>query len=256
MNSPLSGAAVLVTRPEGQAGALAELVRQAGGEAVLFPALAIEPLANVALPEGDISRFDLVVFVSPNAARLGLPQIEKAGGLGPTTRIAAIGPATVAGLRKRGLRSVISPKAGYDSEALLAELAATPPARVLIVRGEGGRELLGETLRARGAFVAYLECYRRVRPAGDMRAVMARPASVRVQACLATSSNIVENLVQMAGTAGISWLRGLPLFVSHPRVATTAFSQGIRTVFVSGNGDEALVAGLATWFARTRLPAR
>jgi hypothetical protein len=58
----------------------------------------------------------------------------------------------------------------------------------------------------------------------------------------------------MAGEAGRAWLCGLPFFVSHPRVAATAFSRGVQTVFVAGNGDEALVAGALTWFAQLRLP--
>jgi hypothetical protein len=47
-------------------------------------------------------------------------------------------------------------------------------------------------------------------------------------------------------------LLGTPFFVPHPRVAATAFSRGVERVFVAGNGDEALVAGLITWFARLR----
>jgi hypothetical protein len=42
--------------------------------------------------------------------------------------------------------------------------------------------------------------------------------------------------------------------VSHPRVGGTAFARGVQTVFVAGNGDEALVAGAMTWFARLRTP--
>jgi len=42
------------------------------------------------------------------------------------------------------------------------------------------------------------------------------------------------------------------MFVPHPRVAATAFSFGVHTVFVAGMGDEALASGLETWFARVR----
>jgi len=162
----------------------------------------------------------------------------------------------VAELKKNGVRNIISPKAGFDSEALLGELTAMPHGggRVLIVRGLGGREYLGETLRSRGAAVEYLECYRRVKPERDMRELLSRPGREGIKGCLATSSNIVGNLFEMAGATGRSWLCSLPFFVPHPRVAATAFSRGVQCVFVAGNGDEVLVAGLETWFARLRAP--
>ena len=256
MKPQLAGAGILVTRPAEQSGQLARLIRDAGGEPILFPALEIEALAETAIaPVLDhLLHFDLVVFVSPNAARVAMPQILKSGGLPAHSKVAAVGPGTAAELKKSGVRNIISPQSGFDSEALIGELSALPLGgrRILIVRGRGGREFLGETLRSRGATVEYLECYRRVKPDRDMRELLSRMGRDNVKACLATSSTIVENLFEMAGAAGRSWLCSMPFFVPHPRVAATAFSRGVKCVFVAGNGDEALVAGLETWFARLR----
>ena len=256
MKPQLAGVEVLVTRPAEQSATLARLVREAGGHPVLFPALEIEPLAESALaPVLDrLPQFGLVVFISPNAARVAMPHILKKGGLPARADVAAIGPGTAAELKKSGVRNIISPKAGFDSEALIGELSNMPPGglRALIVRGQGGREMLGETLRSRGAAVEYLECYRRVRPDKDMQELLPLPDRAGVKACLATSSNVVENLFEMAGAAGRGWLRSLPFFVPHPRVAATAFARGVQTVFVAGIGDEALVAAARTWFARLR----
>ena len=124
--------------------------------------------------------------------------------------------------------------------------------RVLIVRGLGGREFLGDALRSRGSAVEYLECYRRVRPDGDMRELLSQRGRDGIKACLATSSSIVANLFEMAGAAERSWLCSMPFFVPHPRVAATACSRGVQCVFVAGSGDEALVTGMQTWFARLR----
>ena len=256
MKLQLAGAEILVTRPAEQSVQLARLIRDAGGEPIMFPALEIEPLAETGLASGlnHLPHFDLMVFVSPNAARAAMPQIQKAGGLPAHTKVAAVGPGTAAELKKTGVRNIILPGQGFDSEALIGELSTMPLGgrRVLIVRGRGGREFLGETLRLRGATVEYLECYRRVKPDRDMRELLSRPGRDGMKACLATSSSIVENLFEMAGAAGRSWLCGMPFFVSHPRVAATAFSRDVQCVFVAGNGDEALVAGLQTWFARLR----
>jgi uroporphyrinogen-III synthase len=256
MKPQLAGAGILVTRPAEQSVQLARLIRDAGGEPILFPALEIEPLAETAIAPvlNHLLHFDLVVFVSPNAARVAMPQILKNGGLPAHAKVAAIGPGTAAELKKSGVRNIISPKAGFDSEALIGELSTMPlgGGRVLIVRGRGGREFLAETLRSRGATVEYLECYRRVKPDRDMRELLSRLGRDGMKACLATSSNIVENLFEIAGATGRSWLCSMPFFVPHPRVAATAFSRGVQCVFVAGNGDEALVAGLETWFARLR----
>ena len=256
MNAKLAGVKILVTRPADQSAGLARLVRDAGGLPILFPALEIEPLAEAAgAPVLDqLPHFDLVVFISPNAVRMAMPHIQKKGGLPARAKVAVIGLGTVAELKKFGVRDIISPLEGFDSEALIGELAAVPLAgsRVLIFRGQGGREVLANALRSRGATVEYLECYRRVKPDRDLRELFSQPGRDEVKACIATSTSIVENLFEMAGEAGRAWLCAVPFFVPHPRVAVAAFYRGVRTVFVAGNGDEALVAAMQTWYARLR----
>jgi uroporphyrinogen-III synthase len=257
MTPQLAGASILVTRPVEQSAGLARLIRDAGGEPIMFPGLEIEPLAGDATAAAAFDRlqnFGLVIFISPNAVRMGMPDILKHGGLPAGAKVAAIGPASAAELKKLGVRNIISPQQGVDSEALLDEFSNMQIAggRVVIVRGQGGREYLGEALRSRGAIVEYLECYRRVRPDRDMRELASRIGRDVIKACVATSSNIVENLFEMAGATGFSWLRSVPFFVPHARVAASAFSRGVQCVFVAGSGDEALVEGVQTWLARLR----
>jgi uroporphyrinogen-III synthase len=255
MRAQLAGETILITRPVEQATRLAQLVRDAGGEAILFPAVEIEVLPETAI-ESFLKRpghFDLIVFVSPNAARVALPRILAHGGIPGQAKVAAVGRGTAAELKKNGVEKIISPQEGFDSEALLGELSDMRLAgsRVLIVRGQGGREFLAETLRARGATVEYFECYRRLKPARDTRELASWLDSDAIDACLATSSNIVENLFEIAGNAGRFRLCAVPFFVPHPRVAAVAFSRGVQCVFVAGSGDEALVTGVQTWFARS-----
>ncbi|MEO8156207.1 MAG: uroporphyrinogen-III synthase [Betaproteobacteria bacterium] len=252
MKARLDGVKILVTRPSGQSAELVRLISAAGGEPVLFPALEIEALAAAAPALDHLAHFDLVVFVSPNAVRTGMPHILKKGGLPAEAKIAAMGPGTAAELKKFRVGDIILPRNGFDSEALIDELSILPlrSQHALIVRGQGGRELLGETLALQGARVDYLECYRRVKPDRDMRELMSRQVGEGKNACMATSANIVENLFEMAGAAGRAWLCAMPFFVSHPRVASAAFCRGVQAVFVAGSGDDALMAGMLTWFAR------
>ncbi|MGQ0577824.1 MAG: uroporphyrinogen-III synthase [Betaproteobacteria bacterium] len=235
---------------------MAEQIRRLGGEPLLFPAMAIVALPDEATaPELErLPQFDLAIFASPNAARLAMERIARAGGLPAGLRVAALGPGTAAALKKFGVREMITPEADFDSEALLEALSGLQIAgkNVVIFRGQGGRELLGETLRRRGAEVKYVECYRRARPARDLAELMPLWQQGGLGACLATSAEIVSNLFVMAGEACRPWLCQTPMFVSHPRVAACAFAFGVRTIFVAGTGNEALARGLETWFAGLR----
>ncbi len=253
---PLAGIGVLVTRPEHQSRRLTELILGLGGEPVLFPAMEIVALPDdaTALVLQRLHQIDLAIFTSPNAARLVMGRIALARGLPTGVRVAVLGPGTAAELKKFGVREMITPEADFDSEALLQALSGLlfSGKKVVIFRGQGGRELLGESLRQRGAEVEYVECYRRARPRHDLAELIPLWQQDRLQACLATSSEIVINLFDMAGEACRPWLCQTPMFVSHSRVAATAFAFGVHTVFVAGMGDEALASGLETWFARLR----
>lgn len=159
MAGPLRGVGILVTRPESQADELCRSLAAAGGRVVRCPVMDIVPRAADAVSAdlAAIPRPDRVVFVSANAVRYGLAALAE-----PQPAVAAIGPATAAALERAGVAVDVLPAAGYTSEQLLAtpEFAEVAGMRVLIVRGESGRELLAETLRSRGAEVDYLSVYR------------------------------------------------------------------------------------------------
>src|SRR5512139_759379 len=90
----LNGLKVLVTRPEHQAGPLCELIRQAGGEAVQFPVLAVEPAeVNDALRSllEHLDDYWLAIFISPNAVRFGITAAARHGGIPATLQHAAVG---------------------------------------------------------------------------------------------------------------------------------------------------------------------
>lgn len=250
----LAGIGILVTRPTGQSAQLAARIRAEGGTPILFPALEIEglPEAEIAAALSGVKAVDLAIFVSPNAARFGLAALARHVGPGFAARCAAVGPGTAAELSRAGMCEIISPESGFDSEALLAMLALDEMAgrRVVIFRGNGGRELLDEVLKSHGASVISVICYRRKCPAGDMSGLRPLWQGGAIQACVATSAEIVSNLFAMAGEAARPWLCQTPIFVPHARVAATAFAGGARTLFVAGVGDLALMRGLLDWFAQ------
>lgn len=255
MNAPLSGVAVLVTRPLPQAQALAEALRGLGARAVLFPGMEIEPVqdARLATALREVAQADMIVFVSPNAARIGMALIRSAGGLPPSALVAAVGPGTAQALGDQGVTQALTPNEGYDSEALARHPALREVAgrRIVVFRGEGGREHLLEALRQRGAHLVLAQCYRRARPSGrfaDAASEWNRDEAVWT----ATSGEIVDNLFAVAGEAGSALLRSKVLFVPHARIAARAFARGVQRIFVTGPGDAGLTAGLKTWGLRLR----
>lgn len=250
---PLAGLRVAVTRPREQAAPLAHLIEQAGGVPVLFPLLEIAPAADRAALHEQVSRlarFDLAIFVSPNAVHYGMAAIRAAGDLPQNLRIATVGQGSAKALRELGIDSVIAPAERFDSEGLLAmpELQHVAGWRVLILRGDGGRELMGDTLKARGAAVEYATCYRRGRPQQDIAVLLdAAPDVLTV-----TSSEALEYLWQMLDVAQRDRACGIPLFAPHRRIAELAQRQGWRQVLPAGAGDDGLLSALIAWNSERR----
>jgi uroporphyrinogen-III synthase len=250
--APLAGRAILVTRPRAQAGALAKRIQEAGGEALILPTVEIEPLGlspELAQVLAQLPRCDLAVFVSGNAVRCGWPLIAGAGGWPRGLRAAAVGRSTAEELRALGVQEVLAPEEGGDSEALLRLLEGQDMAgrKVVVFRGQGGRELLADALRARGAEVAYAECYRRIKPAAPSQPVLDRIRAGALDAITATSAQGLINLLALLGDASAA--RGVPVFAIHPRIGAAAQSAGFRQVVVTDSGDEGLLRGIIIFFS-------
>lgn len=244
--SKLSGIGVLVTRPAGQAEALCRLIQAAGGRAIALPAASILPASDPEPARALLAaRWDLIVFVSRNAVEQALPLLP--GGRlpeGPT--IAAVGQATARALVAAGREPDLVPGGRFDSEALLAmdALEDVLGSRVLIVRGEGGRPALGETLTRRGARVAYAEVYRRALPEIDPAPLLAHWRR-DVQLATATSDDILHNLLELVTPRGRDALLATPLVVVSERTAELARSLGFARVEIAERaGDEEILAAL------------
>lgn len=248
---PFSGLRVAVTRPREQADALAHAIAEGGGQPILFPLLEIQPPSDPSRLQQAAAGLDalqLAIFISPTAVRYALPALLAQGALPATLRIAAVGQGSAAALRELGAGQVLAPTDQFDSEHLLAlpELQAVAGWRVAIFRGESGRELLGDTLKARGALVEYIPCYRRVKPALGADALLAeRPDVLTV-----TSSEALGYLWEMADEAERSRLIALPLFAPHERIAAAARTRGWREAYATAGGDAGLLKSLKDWAAR------
>ncbi len=250
---PLAGRGILITRPAHQAGPLAALVHAAGGRPVIFPALEIldpadpQPLLDAL---GRLEAYHLAIFISPNAVTRVMERMAGRRAWPAGLRVAAIGKGGVRELERHGIHEVIAPQRSFDSERLLEmpQLQAVSGQRVLILRGDGGRELLGDTLAARGARVDYVACYRRARPQTDPAPLLQAWMHDGVQATVVTSSEGLRNLFVMLGKPGESLLQHTPLLVPHPRIAAVARELGCGNVIETAPGDDGLIEALIRQF--------
>lgn len=250
----LAGRGVLVTRPVGQAGPLARRIAEAGGRPVLFPTLEIVPPSDPEAFARALARLPAcqrAVFVSPTCVAMAWPAIlARHGGWPPGVVPAAVGQATARALAELGVTGVRVAPEGADSEHLLAlpEFSRVAGEHVIIFRGEGGRELIADTLRQRGAEVIYAECYRRACPQVDAAPLRAEWRSGGVAAVTVTSREVFAHLARLLGPEGADLLRATPLFAPHPRIVEAARAWGVVDAIATAPGDAGLVAALRDWF--------
>jgi uroporphyrinogen III methyltransferase/synthase len=278
---------VVVTRPAGQSRQLTEALQAAGLDVLSFPLLAIGPAADDAPLRAALARLDtfaLVVFVSPNAITYALDALAGVQGASVAqwpaqVPVAVVGPASVAALAERGITPpacrVIAPAGAvangqgaddaapeaealrFDSEALWARLdpAALAGKPVLIIRGNGGRDWLGDRLREAGAQVEAVEAYQRTLPepsAMQWQAVRdnLRPGAAP-HAWLITSSEAVRNLDALArqhlSPEEDAALRQVQCIAPHARIAEQALALGFPHVLRAAPGDAGLLAACLQW---------
>ncbi|VVN26311.1 Uroporphyrinogen-III synthase [Pseudomonas fluorescens] len=232
----MTGWRLLLTRPAEESAALSDVLTEAGIFSSSLPLLEIDPI-----PVSDtmcqvirgLERYCAVIVVSKPAARVAVQLVDQYCPQPPRQKWFSVGAATAQILADHGL-DVSFPCEGDDSEALLElaplrEAIARPDPRVLIMRGEGGRELLAERLRELGASVEYLELYRRDLPHYPPAALPERIKAERLNGLVVSSGMGFEHLHRLAGDAWPQLAR-LPLFVPSPRVAELARAAGAQTV--------------------------
>jgi len=234
---------VLVTRPQQRASGLCQMIEQAGGSSLQFAAIEITEPADFQSREyarDHISEFALAIFISPTAVE---KTFEFLTVLPAGIRISAIGSRTTRALEAMGLNVDIIPD-GHDSESLLEhpQLQAGEIAgkKIVVFRGEGGRELLGDTLRSRGAEVFYADMYQRMPPtsASQLSRHLAEADIVAV-----SSNQGLQNLYDLA-TDKNSLTRHV-LVVPGERSFTLAKALGFSNIFIAENAtDEACMNAL------------
>lgn len=246
---------LIVTRPQPQADAWVARLKEAGFDAAALPLLRTEPSDEPAAPtaQAAFAAADGIVFVSPAAVAHGFAAAGGALSPWPAPRWAAApGPGTAERLVAAGVPPACivepDPDAGqFDSEALWQRLHARVAAgsRVVIVRGDGGRDWLADTMRAAGADVRFVAAYRRAAPrpsAAEQALLAAALAEPARHLWLFSSSEAIDHLAALA-PRGADWSSSQAL-ATHPRIEARARALGCGRVWSAPPAFDAVAARL------------
>ncbi|WP_404367612.1 uroporphyrinogen-III synthase [Marinobacter sp.] len=244
--APLKGKRVLVCRPRPEGERLAEHLTQAGARVRLLPLLDREELPETPAQRSLVQNLDLfrhVIAVSPHAARLLLARVDTWWPQLPVgLHWYGVGAGTAAVLESAGLTPGV-PAGGFTSEHLLELPGLQLPEgeRVLIARGEGGRELIRDTLLQRGADVSELLLYRRQCPAWSADDISSHLDVFAPDAIVVLSGETLNNLIALGKNSDHNLQQRL-LVVPVERVAKQARAAGFQFVKTPDSLDDRAIA--------------
>ena len=249
-----SKASVLVTRPAGQADALCSALEERGFRAHRQPLLELCPLPALAPADHQqllhLDQFAHVIFISGNAVRFGMEEIESQWPQLPVgLNWYAIGSGTARLLGDYGIVP-LTPAREMTSEGLLQlpTLQQVSGEKVLIVKGEGGRETLRTALEARGAVVNELRCYRRICPNLAPGELAERLVRWQIDLVQIGSGEALTNMLALLSQGESTNLRDIALLLPSRRVAREAEAMGFTNLVVAENAaDAALLQALENW---------
>lgn len=251
MKSPLQGLRLWVTRPREQADGLIATLSAEGAEVLALPLLEIVPPRDPAPLEAALARldnYDMAVFVSPSALDAVLSRLP--AGWPETIPAAVMGPGSAQRARQQGLAKIIAPSSQFDSDGLLqlAEMQQLSGQRIVLFRGDGGRETLPETLRARGAELTIICAYHRQPPAFDADYLLTQ-LSAGCDGMIVSSSEAVHYLFDVGGGAARQELQSVLYFAPHPRIVAALNHAGAVHVALTAVGDTGITETILNHFS-------
>ena len=256
---PLFGKTVLVTRSRSQANVLSQRLAEHGADPIELPMIdirAAEHTADLDRAITEINSYQWVIFTSANSvdAFFGrLDTLDRDARNLDEIRVAAIGPATTALLKERGIVADLVPEVN-TGEGLVTALEATEVAnkRLLLPRTDIADTALSNRLSGLGATVNEVLAYRTVTPTESVAMARQLLADGEIDAITFASSSTVTNLVgTLAGNVDIDSVNRTVIACIGPKTASTAATAGLRVDIVAKEHTIiGLVAALEEHFTR------
>ena len=271
----MSTKTIVVTRPSGQARQLVEaltysiensgVAKRSLPEIVSLPLLTIIPKADDQLADHIATALkdaDLAIFVSPNAIECVMRLLERdwQAFSKKIIPIGVMGGSSKLALQNHGIGQEVNPtpilipdsNEHWDSEGLWQELQSLAwdwhSKKVVIFKGEGGRDWLADTLKNAGAKIEAISTYTRMpldlkNPAWHT----IRQMDLSKSLWLLTSSEAVRYLGEVAKAQFPQTLESAHALCSHHNIAKAAKAIGFGEVFTTESGDEALMKATLAW---------
>ncbi|TVO97746.1 uroporphyrinogen-III synthase [Shewanella algae] len=223
---------VLLTRPEGRNHAMEQALTERGIPFMVTPLLAVEAMEDKGISPAEVLDADIIVFVSTNAVHFGTQALNAPW---PShIQYFAVGEATFEAFAQYGIRGHKAPDDNQQTEGLLTLPGLQPEAvkhkKVVIIRGNGGREVLGQTLQQYGASVQFWEVYRRTCPAYDAVQLVKEWQGFGIDTIVLSSAESLMNLIRLLPKEYFAWLQACHIIVPSIRVVDKAVVAGLAQV--------------------------
>ncbi|MDU8923464.1 uroporphyrinogen-III synthase [Pasteurellaceae bacterium LIM206] len=235
--------AVLVMRPGDKGNRLTEMLNKSGIAALHLPFFEItagRELNDLPLKMNQLKAGDYVVAVSQNAVDYAAETFQHAGFRWRNDlRYFAVGQQTAAYFAGLSEQAVAYPFRQETSEGLLnlTPMQQLKNRQVLLLRGNGGRDLLPTQVAARGGAIEVIECYQR-RPLQydniEQTSIWKRAG---IRTLLVTSAEILNTLIDFVPPEEHDWLRGCRLITVSSRIEKLARKFGWTDVTVAAKAD-------------------
>jgi len=257
----LNNVRVLVTRPVHQAAPLIRQLEQQGAKVTPFPVIEICDVASNAQLTQQLKhllQYDLLIFISANAVHKALAWLQKTSThIQPP--VLAIGNATAKALKSYAIDILKTQTDAVNSEALLKHESLQGDnikhKKVLIFRGQAGREVLADELRQRGAVVEYAQVYRRQKPSQAVQPLLAHWQNKGIDVVTLSSNEALQNLYDMLGEAGRDVLLTTAIIVPSLRCAELAQQLGFKAEIIQATSaaDQATLSAIKHWQQQTAI---
>ncbi|MBM5572393.1 MULTISPECIES: uroporphyrinogen-III synthase [Deefgea] len=254
MSLPLSSYRIWITRPAAQAGYLSESIVKKGAEVYTLPLLSISPATDQSELNDALSRlvqFDLAVFISPSALNAVFAKLNS-----PWPKdlpIAVVGPGSAKRAAELGAKRIICPPTQFDGEGLLQELGAQTGKKIVLFRGNGGRDILPAGLSAAGASVTVVTAYQRSAPTLDVSEIEYQ-LQRGCDGIVISSSEAAQHLFNWAGGETRLKLQCALYFVPHHRIAEALQANGANHIVQTEAGDDGITQSICRYFAPVLSP--
>lgn len=241
MNRPKK-IALISSRPQGANVQLSDDLKNSEIKLLSFPLTEIHPLNNYQIFDGvieNIKTYQHIIFISTNAVHFFLERVKKLSLQIPKNLIfSSIGPTTKLLLQKKLSVDVHFPIKTFDSEHLLKEKIYNnvEGQKILIIRGEGGRETLKNALEEKGAIVNYGECYVRKYVDIDLNQLKNDLVNYHHQFILFSSTNSAKHFIDQLHNIETGWLQNIKIIVNHKKIEGL-LSKIFKDIFVCNNID-------------------